>query len=122
MVLVDKNIRLPPRKLVSLEDPSYAALSPLMPSSPLYPDNLIGPIRIRKHVAFLPSVFVLFLRMFETTTTMPRSPLDTADVEHERGRVEVQRKRDSELSTEIAQLVRLRAILSRLSQGLTFIR
>lgn len=106
MVLVDKNIRFPPRKLVSPEDPSYAAahspLSPLTPSSPLYPDGLIAPIWIRKHTAFLPSVFVLFLRMFETATTTPRSPLDIPNAEHER-RVEEERRWDSELSIEIAQ-------------------
>lgn len=107
MVLVEKNVRFPPRRLVSPEDPAYASahspLSPLTPSSPLYPDGLIAPIWIRKHTAFLPSVFVLFLRMFEATSTASRSPLDTPDVEHDRGRTEEERKRDTELSAEIAQ-------------------
>ncbi|KAF8549955.1 hypothetical protein OG21DRAFT_1420431 [Imleria badia] len=107
MVFVEKNVRFPPRRLVSPEDPAYASahspLSPLTPSSPLYPDGLIAPIWIRKHTAFIPSVFVLFLRMFEATNLAPRSPLDTPDAEHERNRVEEERKRDTELCAEIAQ-------------------
>lgn len=107
MVLVDTNVRFPPRKLISPEDPSYASarspLSPLTPSSPLYPDGLIAPIWIRKHTAFLPSVFVLFLRMFEAPSTTLRTPLDTPGPEHDRDRVEEERKRDAELSAEIAQ-------------------
>ncbi|KAG8221229.1 glutathione transferase omega-1 [Butyriboletus roseoflavus] len=107
MVLVEKNIRFPPRKLVPPEDPSYSSahspLSPLTPSSPLYPDGLIAPIWIRKHTAFLPSVFVLFLRMFEAPNITQRSPLDPPDADHERDRVEEERKKDSELSAEIAQ-------------------
>ncbi|KAH0829099.1 Gryzun, putative trafficking through golgi-domain-containing protein [Lanmaoa asiatica] len=107
IVLVEKNVRFPPRKLVSPDDPSYASarspLSPLTPSSPLYPDGLIAPIWIRKHTAFLPSVFVLFLRMFEAPNAAQRSPLDPPDADHERERVEEERKRDTEISTEIAQ-------------------
>ncbi|KAF8119758.1 Gryzun, putative trafficking through golgi-domain-containing protein [Boletus edulis] len=107
MVLVEKNVRFPPRKLVSPEDASYTSahspLSPLTPSSPLHPDGLIAPIWIRKHMAFLPSVFVLFLRMFEASNATPRSPLDTSEVERGRDRVEEERKRDTELSAEIAQ-------------------
>ena len=107
VVLVEKNVRFPPRKLVPPEDPSYTSahspLSPLTPSSPLYPDGLIAPIWIRKHTALLPSVFVLFSRMFEASNTTPRSPLDTPDVEHERDRLEEERRRDTELSAEIAQ-------------------
>ncbi|KAG6382017.1 Gryzun, putative trafficking through golgi-domain-containing protein [Boletus reticuloceps] len=107
MVLVEKNVRFPPRKLVSPEDPSYTSahspLSPLTPSSPLHPDGLIAPIWIRKHMAFLPSVFVLFLRMFEAPNTTQRSPLDTSEVERGRDRVEEERKRDAEISAEIAQ-------------------
>lgn len=107
IVLVDKNVRFPPRKLVSPEDPSFPSarspLSPLTPSSPLYPDGLIAPIWIRKHTAFLPSVFVLFLRLFEAPNTTLKSPLDAPDAEHERNRVEEERKRDAEISAEIAQ-------------------
>lgn len=109
VVLVEKNVRFPPRKLVSPEDPSYPSahspLSPLSPSSPLHPDGLIAPIWIRKHTAFLPSVFVLFLRMFEASGAplTPRSPLDQPDPDHDRTRVEEERKSDTELSAEIAQ-------------------
>ncbi|KAI9568859.1 Gryzun, putative trafficking through golgi-domain-containing protein [Boletus coccyginus] len=107
MALVDKNVRFPPRKLVPPEDPSHASahspLSPLTPSSPLYPDGLIAPIWIRKHTAFIPSVFVLFLRIFEASGTTSRSPLDPPDAVHERDRVDEERKRDAELSAEIAQ-------------------
>lgn len=103
IVLVDKNVRFPPRKL---EDPSHPSahspLSPLTPSSPLYPDGLIAPIWIRKHTSFLPSVFVLFLRMFEAPSLTPRSPLDLPDADHDRDRVEEERERDAQLSAEIA--------------------
>ncbi|KAF8841726.1 hypothetical protein BDN67DRAFT_927820 [Paxillus ammoniavirescens] len=107
MIPVDRNVRFPPRKLVPPEDPSYATahspLSPLTPSSPLYPDGLIAPIWIRKHTALIPSVFVLFLRLFEAPHVSPRSPLDPPDTEHERERVEEERRRDTDLSAEIAQ-------------------
>jgi hypothetical protein len=107
VVLVEKNVRFPPRKLVAPEDPSFASarspLSPLTPSSPLYPDGLIAPIWIRKHTAFLPSVFVLFLRMFEAPNTTPRNPLDVPDAEYDRDRAEEERKRDADISAEIAQ-------------------
>ncbi|KAH7928708.1 hypothetical protein BV22DRAFT_1004322 [Leucogyrophana mollusca] len=107
IILVDKAIRFPPRKLVPPEDPQFSnahsPLSPLTPSSPLYPDGLIAPIWIRKHTALVPSVFVLFLRLFEVPPINPRSPLDPPDVEHERERGEEERRRDAELSAEIAQ-------------------
>lgn len=35
-------------------------------SSPLYPDGLIAPIWVRKHAEMVPSVFVLFLRLWES--------------------------------------------------------
>lgn len=75
-VLVDHNVRLPPRKtrsssksvasdtdaaaesLASL--PSRSPLSPLHPSSPLFPDGLIAPIWVRKHRDLVPAVFVAF--------------------------------------------------------------
>ncbi|KAN0081393.1 Foie gras liver health family 1 domain containing protein [Tylopilus felleus] len=79
-----KNVRFPPRKLFSPEDPSYASAhsprSPITPSSPLYPDGLIW---IRKPYLHY--------------------PLDTPDVEHECDRLEEERRRDVELSAEIAQ-------------------
>ncbi|KAG0708617.1 Gryzun, putative trafficking through golgi-domain-containing protein [Suillus ampliporus] len=106
MILVGRDVRFPPRKLVSPEDPAYASthspLSPLTPSSPLYPDGLIAPIWIRKHTALVPSVFVLFLRLFEAPVVHARSPLDPPDPEHERDKAEEERRRDTELSAEIS--------------------
>ncbi|KAF9228502.1 hypothetical protein BS17DRAFT_773840 [Gyrodon lividus] len=106
MIPVDRNVRFPPLKLVPSEDPSYATahspLSPLTPSSPLSPDGLIAPIWIRKHTSLVPSVFVLFLRLFEVPYTTPRSPLDPPDAEHERERAEEERRKDTDLSSEIA--------------------
>ncbi|EGN92744.1 hypothetical protein SERLA73DRAFT_98785 [Serpula lacrymans var. lacrymans S7.3] len=106
ILLVDKSVRFPPRKTVSPDDPQFptahSPLSPLTPTSPLYPDGLVAPIWIRKHTALVPSVFVLFLRLFEAPPVNPRSPLDPPDAEHERERIEDERKRDTELSTEIA--------------------
>lgn len=106
MILVGKDVRFPPRKLVPPEDLAYASahspLSPLTPSSPLYPDGLIAPIWIRKHTALVPSVFVLFLRLFEAPAMHARSPLDPPDPEHERDKTEEERRRDNELSAEVA--------------------
>lgn len=106
MILVGKDVRFPPRKLVPPEDTAYASahspLSPLTPSSPLYPDGLIAPIWIRKHTALVPSVFVLFLRLFEAPAVHARSPLDPPDPEHERDKTEEERRRDHDLSAEVA--------------------
>ncbi|KAG1830148.1 Gryzun, putative trafficking through golgi-domain-containing protein [Suillus variegatus] len=106
MILVGKDVRFPPRKLVPPEDLAYASahspLSPLTPSSPLYPDGLIAPIWIRKHTQLLPSVFVLFLRLFEAPAIHARSPLDPPDPEHERDKTEEERRRDNDLSAEVA--------------------
>jgi hypothetical protein len=106
VVIVDKDVRFPPRKSVPPDDPHYPSshspLSPLTLSSPLHPDGLIAPIWVRKHTNLVPSVFVLFLRMYETAPQDPRSPLDVPDKEHEREREQEERKRDSELAAEIA--------------------
>ncbi|KAG2153198.1 Gryzun, putative trafficking through golgi-domain-containing protein [Suillus clintonianus] len=106
MILVGKDVRFPPRKLVPPEDPAYTSvhspLSPMTPSSPLYPDGLIAPIWIRKHTALVPSVFVQFLRLFESPVVHARSPLDPPDPEHERDKAEEERRRDIELSAEVA--------------------
>ncbi|PWN30606.1 hypothetical protein BDZ90DRAFT_257681 [Jaminaea rosea] len=73
-VLVDHNVRLPPRKTrpslrsVAAPEPSAnppilhprSPLSPLHPASPLFPDGLIAPIWARKHRDIVPSVFVAF--------------------------------------------------------------
>ncbi|KAG6371998.1 hypothetical protein JVT61DRAFT_9017 [Boletus reticuloceps] len=83
----EKNDHFPPCRLVSPEDPAYVSahspLSPLTPSSPLYPDGLIASIWIRKYTTFIPSVFILFLHMFEMANTPLRSLLDAPDTEHE---------------------------------------
>ncbi|KAG5731761.1 UPF0636 like protein [Termitomyces sp. T112] len=108
VILVDKDIRFPPRKLVAPEDPTYTAshspLSPLTPTSPLHPDGLIAPIWIRKHTSLVPSVFVLFLRIYEySPPNATSSPLDVSDITQEREREMEERKRDTELATEVAQ-------------------
>ena len=105
VVLVDKDVRFPPRKLVPPEDPQYSnshsPLSPLTPSSPLFPDGIIAPIWIRKHTTLVPSVFVIFMRIFEFPPHVLRSPLEGHDSEKER--LEEERRRDTELAAEIAQ-------------------
>ncbi|KAG5634546.1 hypothetical protein H0H81_001555 [Sphagnurus paluster] len=106
VILVDKEVRFPPRKLVPPEDPYYSAahspLSPLTPTSPLHPDGLIAPIWIRKHTSLVPSVFVLFMRIFEYPQTTPVSPLDAPDSNREREKELEERKRDAELAAEVA--------------------
>lgn len=106
---VDKAIRFPPRKLAPSQDSNtfsssavHSPLSPLTPSSPLFPDGLIAPIWIRKHTTLVPSVFVLFLRLFELPPHTPRSPLDPPDPDREREREREERRRDTELSAEVA--------------------
>lgn len=104
--LVDKEVRFPPRKLTAPDDPAYASshspLSPLTPSSPLHPDGLIAPIWIRKHTTLIPSVFVVFTRLYEYPSSPPKSPLERLDVDREKEREAEEKKRDTELSTEIA--------------------
>ncbi|TCD61939.1 hypothetical protein EIP91_007679 [Steccherinum ochraceum] len=105
-VLVDTDVRFPPRKLPPAEDqqfhPLHSPLSPLTPTSPLYPDGLIAPIWIRKHTTLVPSVFVLFKRIYEHPPAPPNlSGTEHADYDREREAEE--RKRDTELSAEIAQ-------------------
>ena len=101
-----QDFRFPPRKVLPAEDqqflPTHSPLSPLTPSSPLYPDGLIAPIWIRKHTGLVPSVFVLFKRLYEFPRTSPTSPLDAPDPEHERSREAEEKRRDAELSAEIA--------------------
>ncbi|KAG6920032.1 hypothetical protein DXG01_010100 [Tephrocybe rancida] len=107
VILVDKDIRFPPRKLVPPEDPTYSAahspLSPLTPSSPLHPDGLIAPIWIRKHTYLVPSVFVMFLRIYEFPASGATSPLDAPDANREREKEMEERKKDTELAAEVAQ-------------------
>ncbi|EJD08009.1 uncharacterized protein FOMMEDRAFT_138064 [Fomitiporia mediterranea MF3/22] len=109
VVFVDKTVQFPPRKIPDPTSslPPHSPLSPLHPSSPLHPDGLIAPIWIRKHTSLVPSVFVLFLRLFENPTpvTVPRSPLepDGPDVVKDKEEREKEdRQRDTELAREIA--------------------
>lgn len=82
--------------------PTHSPLSPLTPTSPLYPDGLIAPIWIRKHTTLVPSVFVLFKRIYEHPRPPASSPLDAPDPEHDREREAEERRRDTELAQEIA--------------------
>lgn len=106
IILVDKQVRFPPRKFLPPEDPQYSTshspLSPLTHSSPLYPDGLIAPIWVRKHTTLVPSVFVLFLRIYEYPPHSPRSPLDAPDTDREREREQEERRRDTELAADVA--------------------
>lgn len=68
-----QNIRFPPQKATGQD--AHSPLSPLTQTSPLYPDGLIAPIWVRKHIELLPSVFVLFLRLFESTARPPNIPI-----------------------------------------------
>ncbi|KAI9511510.1 Gryzun, putative trafficking through golgi-domain-containing protein [Russula earlei] len=101
-VLVEKDVRFPPRKVPISPDPhgpAHSSLSPLTPSSPLHPDGLVAPIWVRKHTALVPSVFVLFIRLYESPPHhMPRSPLDPPHPDRDAE----ERRRDAEMSAEIA--------------------
>ncbi|KZT35207.1 hypothetical protein SISSUDRAFT_1064673 [Sistotremastrum suecicum HHB10207 ss-3] len=89
IILVDKDVRFPPRKSPSTHSP----LSPLTNTSPLYPDGLIAPVWLRKHLLLVPSVLVLFLRL--TEPQFPTSPLEpTPPASH-------LTQEDSELANEI---------------------
>ncbi|KAI0645251.1 Gryzun, putative trafficking through golgi-domain-containing protein [Trametes meyenii] len=99
VVLVDKDVPFPPRRINRPEEPQYnsahSPLSPLTPTSPLYPDGIIAPIWVRKHTTLVPSVFVMFMRIYESP------PLQTGQDEREREAEE--KRRDTDLSAEIAQ-------------------
>ena len=97
--------QFPPKKIHPDNDPSqtpHSPLSPLIPSSPLYPDGIVAPVWIRKHMTLIPSVFVLFLRLYESPPVSQRSPLDIQDPEKNKAREAEERLRDTELSEEIA--------------------
>ncbi|MCO5589905.1 hypothetical protein L7F22_043874 [Adiantum nelumboides] len=86
-VLVDHNVRLPPRKTrpsvrtltatppekqnLGANLPPRSPLSPLHPSSPLFPDGLIAPIWLRKHRELVPSIFVAFHCLAEHAMPIP---------------------------------------------------
>ncbi|THH33085.1 hypothetical protein EUX98_g1139 [Antrodiella citrinella] len=105
-VLVDADAKFPPRKLPPTEEqshhPLHSPLSPLTPTSPLYPDGLIAPIWIRKHTTLVPSVFVLFKRIYEHSPPPPNMT-GTEHADYDRDRDVEERRRDTELSAEIAQ-------------------
>lgn len=105
IIQVDSNVRFPPRKSPWVEDSSssgHSPLSPLTASSPLYPDGLIAPIWIRKHTTLVPSVFVLFLRLFEYPKIIAFSPLDAPDEKRDLDKEQEEKRRDLEMSAEIA--------------------
>jgi hypothetical protein len=99
---IRQGVRLPPRKIYPPQSrpdeapvgPPHSPLSPLSPTSPLFPDGLINPIWVRKHMELVPSVFVLFLRLWESP--LPKSPLEARDIDRED-----ERRRDAELALEI---------------------
>ncbi|KAF9078111.1 Gryzun, putative trafficking through golgi-domain-containing protein [Rhodocollybia butyracea] len=92
VVLVDKQVQFPPRKV---SNGTHSPLSPLTPTSPLHPDGLIAPIWIRKHTMLVPAVFVLFTRLFEDTSE---------DVDR---RNDAERQHDTTLSSLIASRKKL---------------
>ncbi|GAA6001644.1 hypothetical protein JCM10207_002245 [Rhodosporidiobolus poonsookiae] len=111
-VLVDKNVRFPPlkaRPTSTTQQPPpalHSPISPLTPTSPLYPDGIIAPIWIRKHRELVPSVFILVLRLFEHEQGQTtHAPLDPA------AREDAERAKDAELVREIVE--RKRATLER---------
>jgi hypothetical protein len=62
----------------------------------------MAPIWIRKHTTLIPSVFVIFLRIFEFTSLNSHSSLDVLDPDRERERDQEERRKDSELAAEVA--------------------
>ncbi|KAI0669719.1 Gryzun, putative trafficking through golgi-domain-containing protein [Trametes maxima] len=98
VVLVDKDVPFPPRRINRPEEPqhnsAHSPLSPLTPTSPLYPDGIIAPIWVRKHTTLVPSVFVMFMRIYESP------PIQAGQDERERESEE--KRRDTDLSAEIA--------------------
>ncbi|WWD15882.1 hypothetical protein CI109_100306 [Kwoniella shandongensis] len=110
IVLVDKGVRLPMRKvnpssstapLTTNEPPStpHSPLSPMIPSSPLYPDGLIAPVWVRKHAELVPSVFVLFLRLYESPIAGPG--LET--VEETQARETEEKAKEKEMDEQLVR-------------------
>jgi trafficking protein particle complex subunit 11 len=97
-----QDVHFPPRKIPLSPDPhgpAHSPLSPLTPTSPLHPDGLISPIWVRKHTTLVPSVFVLFIRLYESPPHhVPRSPLDASHTDRDAE----ERQKDAEMSAEIA--------------------
>ncbi|KAL7423964.1 hypothetical protein Q5752_001549 [Cryptotrichosporon argae] len=109
ILLVDKAVRLPIRKLTPAASPTdpapapHSPFSPLTPSSPLHPDGLIAPVWVRKHAELVPAVFVLFLRLYEPATVDGAAELGAEEAQ-ERDRLERQREAEADegLVREIA--------------------
>ncbi|WVQ71632.1 hypothetical protein IAR50_001172 [Cryptococcus sp. DSM 104548] len=105
IVIVDKGVKLPMRKVplaASPADPNaptnpHSPLSPLIPSSPLYPDGLIAPVWVRKHSELVPSVFVLFLRLYES----PPPPTGLETIEETQLRESEDRQREKEMDESL---------------------
>ncbi|WFD33762.1 hypothetical protein MCUN1_000579 [Malassezia cuniculi] len=75
-VMVGHGHRVPPSKVLArskTEDgqkalsalPPRSPLSPLLPGGPLFPDGIIAPSWIRKHIEYMPSVYVAYVCMSE---------------------------------------------------------
>lgn len=78
----------------------HSPLSPLIPSSPLYPDGLVAPVWVRKHAELIPSVFVLFLRLYEAPSGPDSEPKEERDAREKRNK-EKEREMDEALIQEI---------------------
>ncbi|WVF72135.1 hypothetical protein IAT40_006947 [Kwoniella sp. CBS 6097] len=110
IILVDKSVRLPMRKVnpsasstpsvADLPSTPHSPLSPLIPSSPLYPDGLVAPVWVRKHAELVPSVFVLFLRLYESKPPPASESPDEASAREAANRV-MEKDQDDQLVREI---------------------
>jgi hypothetical protein len=108
MLIAQQGVRLPTRKVnppapikshLDAAHTPHSPLSPLTSSSPLYPDGLIAPVWVRKHAELVPSVFVLFLRLYESPE-VGETPL-SAEEQHSREAKE--REMDDALVKEIGE-------------------
>lgn len=125
VVLVDKEVRFPPRKTGDVGHTAHSPLSPLTPTSPLHPDGLIAPLWIRKHTMLVPSVFVLFTRLFEGDSSDSSSVSD-ADT-HLASQIALRKKQTNEWGVKLTVvLLASRKMLDdpqmELDARLTFIR
>ena len=81
----------------------HSPLSPLTTSSPLYPDGLIVPLWVRKHSELVPSVFVLFLRLYESPQKDGREERADEAQKQERSDREKEKEMDDLLIREIGE-------------------
>jgi len=106
-----QGVRLPMRKINptttsadSAPPTPHSPLSPMIPSSPLYPDGLIAPVWVRKHAKLVPSVFVLFLRLFESPNHSDGQELSADEAQKkEAGDREREKAEDELLVREIGE-------------------